>query len=216
MVDVTVQSLYIKEQTHDCSNELIWNINIVTAENTRATLQSVSMSQSIYFKTCKNKNKPTNIVLVEHPTKTFQCCWVRVCLQCEAVWKAGWAGTTTDTQRLIKEGLDKTQSVCTSSFKTLGMQLKKIFTWFLYYSLWWTVEETELFSDLETTVQYCTRCSLQPGWSRKAMTNGKRFRVIDGFLPKALSFSFNWRKVFFFIYRAVSVKNPAGEKCCCY
>lgn len=64
------------------------------------TARSVLTSWNIYFKNWKNKNKPTNIVLVYH-TKTYfnVAMWVFVSLwlQCEAVWKAGWAGRTTDT-----------------------------------------------------------------------------------------------------------------------
>lgn len=69
-------------------------------ENT-VTLGSVLMSWNIYFKNWKNKNKPTNIVLVYHTKIYFNVAmWVFVSLwlQCEAVWKAGWAQRTTDTQ----------------------------------------------------------------------------------------------------------------------
>lgn len=59
------------------------------------------MSRNIYFKNWKNKNKPTNIVLVYHTKIYFNVAmWVFVSLwlQCEAVWKAGWARRTTDTE----------------------------------------------------------------------------------------------------------------------
>lgn len=59
------------------------------------------MSRNIYFINWKNKNKPTNIVLVYHTKIYFNVAmWVFVSLwlQCEAVWKAGWARRTTDTE----------------------------------------------------------------------------------------------------------------------
>lgn len=102
------------------------------------TARPVLTSWNIYFKNWKNKNKPTNIVLVYH-TKTYfnVAMWVFVSLwlQCEAVWKAGWAGRTTDTDP--RETRDKetegliikniwakiqpniTQGALNSSFKTL-------------------------------------------------------------------------------------------------
>lgn len=63
------------------------------------------MSRNIYFKNWKNKNKPTNIVLVYHTKIYFNVAmWVFVSLwlQCEAVWKAGWARRTTDTEEETK------------------------------------------------------------------------------------------------------------------
>lgn len=104
---------------------------------------SVLTSWNIYFKNWKNKNKPTNKVLVYH-TKTYftvaMGVFVSLWLQCEAVWKAGWAGSTTDTDprerrhkergRLIKNiwGGRKKHSLTSlkvlSSFKTLGITSK--------------------------------------------------------------------------------------------
>lgn len=97
------------------TNHLSLFTNCYMIIKTTVTPGSILMTRNIYFKNWKNKNKPTNIVLVYHTKIYFNVAmWVFVSLwlQCEAVWKAGWARKPTDTEEerqreVNKQYLDK-------------------------------------------------------------------------------------------------------------